>query len=426
MRIFLDCTHTANNTYKNTGIHRVVRELISELGKLIADSSELEIIPVRFDGYTIDRVENLDRQINNDDAARSSYFDNIIIRKIAKIPLKINNKLFTYLSILSSLMNFSLFNRSIEFEGVRFSQNDVYMIIDANWDLPKSYYYFLASLKRDRVKIGIICYDLIPLKFPKYCSDRFYRQFSNFYSSYSQLFDKILCISNNSARDYLEAQVQGSIATNQNSEITSFRLGSNFQNPESTNGSEANLDLDPFPILNDKYILVVGSLTPHKNIQAIITAFNLLLAGAYDDIHLVFAGNRGWDLATDRLIENQMTYGEKIHILGSVTDARLNILYRNCYCLVQASFYEGFGLPVVEALQHGKPVIASTGGSLPEVGGDFCLYFNPTEPVELYQALSTILDSELEYDRWVNRIKNEYKSISWQESAAQFLDCIRN
>ncbi len=187
-----------------------------------------------------------------------------------------------------------------------------------------------------------------------------------------------------------------------------------------------NLDNNDFDknfseLLTKRYILVVGSLVPHKNIKAIIEAFNLLVNSNYADIDLLFAGNRGWHSETDAFIETSQMYGKLIHILGSVTDAQLKALYKNCYCLVQASFYEGFGLPVVEALQYCKPVVASTGGSLPEVGGDFCIYFDPTQPNELYQALKKLLDSDIYYNYLVERIKNEYRPFSWQESAEEFL-----
>ncbi|MFO0142138.1 MAG: glycosyltransferase family 4 protein, partial [Aphanizomenon sp.] len=168
---------------------------------------------------------------------------------------------------------------------------------------------------------------------------------------------------------------------------------------------------------------VVGSLVPHKNIKTIVAAFDLLTI-SNENIHLVFAGNRGWHKDTDVLIGKNKLYEERIHILDSVTDSQLNLLYKNCYCLVQASFYEGFGLPVVEALQHSKPVISSNGGSLPEVGGDFCLYFEPTEPIQLYQALEKLVESDDFYNELVTHIENNYSPFSWQESAKQLLSLL--
>lgn len=422
MRIFLDCTHTAIHSYKNTGIHRVVRELASELVKIATKHSDLDVIPVMFDGYSIRRILNFSEHISHQSLEKKQSFDFIlktkIKRKIINLIHKLRNKVINY------ILSVRLIDRDIEFETIEFSANDIYIIADANWDLPKSYYHFLQRLKDRQVIIGIICYDLIPIKFPEHCSKKFHSQFLGFYNTYSTLFDKVLCISKNSADDYLEAQNKGIIIRNANLLVSNFRLGCNFENKNIVNDENSSFNCEQLKILQKRYVLVVGSLTPHKNIKAIVEAFDLLLKEKQENIYLVFAGNKGWDLETDRLIEAHAMYGKTIYILGSVTDTQLNILYDNCYCLVQASFYEGFGLPVVEALQHGKPVIASTGGSLPEVGGEFCMYFNPTQPIELYESLKKILASDIEYNHLVKRIRNEYQPFSWEDSAKQFLECI--
>lgn len=278
-----------------------------------------------------------------------------------------------------------------------------------------------------KVTIAVICYDLIPIKFPAFSSKKSTKAFTKFYSDYSTLFDKVLCISKKSAEDYNNAKNEGVLASNDSQIVQSFRLGCNYYKSNFFRGEQNNnFDVNLQKLLNRKYILVVGSLVPHKNIKTIIAAFDLLINSSHDDVFLIFAGNKGWHSETDNLIESNKMYGKLIQILGSVTDAQLDFLYQNCYCLVQASFYEGFGLPVVEALQHCKAVIASNGGSLPEVGGDFCRYFSPTEPTELYEALKELLDSEIYYNNLVDRIRNEYIPFSWQESAEEFLSCLYN
>lgn len=424
MRIFFDCTHTAKHTYKNTGIHRVVRELKNELLKIGLNNLDIEIIPVMFDGNCIRRVTNLNQNAENKvkNISLLHILNNIIFKKI-------KNKIYTYFAVikylivnLSSYFNKKSFSLN-SFEGINISSGDIYIIADANWDLPKTYYKFLKNLKHEGVAIALICYDLIPLKFPEFCSQKFAILFTNFYQDYSVLFDKVMCISQNSLEDYQNAVYQGILSkSNPKAIIKKFRLGCDYSKSLSLlNDDEKSIDNYVSKFLKKKYILVVGSLVAHKNIQGIIEAFDLLINSQKYDINLLFAGNTGWDLKTDRLIESHNMYGESIHILGAVTDIELNFLYKNCYCLVQASFYEGFGLPVVEALQNYKPVIASTGGSLPEVGGDFCIYFDPKQPVQLYEALKKLLDSDSYYNQLVSRIRDEYKAFSWQESAEQFL-----
>ncbi|MGF1934603.1 MAG: glycosyltransferase family 4 protein [Nostoc sp. ChiQUE02] len=432
MKIFIDCTHTAKHTYKNTGIHRVVRELTSELLKISSNRTDIEIVAVMFDGSFIRRVTNLNQQQDEDFIKVNKYLVITKINiKVKAILFRLKNKLIKLLH-LSNLIDWFHLNSENkkkvlpEFEGSIVQPEDIYVIADANWDLPKTYYRFLQLLKMNKVTIVVICYDLIPIKFPEFSSKGFTEAFTKFYSDYSTLFDKVLCISQKSAEDYNKAKYQG-ILDNNTQIVQSFRLGCNYYKGDLlVSERNKNFDVKLQKLLNNKYILVVGSLVPHKNIKTIILAFDLLINSGHDDVFLVFAGNKGWDSETDNFIESNKMYGKLIQILGSVTDAQLDFLYQNCYCLVQASFYEGFGLPVVEALQHCKPVIASNGGSLPEVGGDFCRYFSPTQPKELYEALKELLDSEVYYNNLVDRIRNEYVPFSWQESAEEFLSCLYN
>lgn len=421
MRIFIDCTHTANYTYKNTGIHRVVRQITSELLNIAVNHHDFEVIPVKFDGNFITTVTSL----SEENTPHFSQNKNDIILILTKI----TNKLLSYINrannkirkLLQNHLTYSNHeNYKSKFAEIQFSSNDIYVIADANWDLPQSYYYFLEYLKNYEVTIVSICYDLIPIKFPEFCSQEFIKCFKDFYFEYSNLFDKVICISRQSAEDYIKAKQEGILPDgNKNQTVNSFRLGSDYsQSQQLDNDNIDNPKL--ISVISQRYILVVGSLVPHKNIKTIITAFDLLVK-SNNNINLVFAGNRGWDKDTDILIDKNELYQKRIHIFDSVTDFQLDILYKNCYCLVQASFYEGFGLPVVEALQHHKPVISSNGGSLPEVGGDFCLYFDPAKPIQLYQALEKLLESDDLYNNLVTRIKNEYTPFSWQESAKQLL-----
>jgi glycosyltransferase involved in cell wall biosynthesis len=433
MRIFIDCTHTATYTYKNTGIHRVVRQITSELLHMSSITSDLEVIPVKFDGDFITKVFSLDEpELNHESHDTKEVFKTKIARKLLSYFHRLKNKVKKILPdyFVVSHKNDRQFKlkQQCKFAGIKFSSSDIYLIVDANWDLPRSYYHFLQHLKKCNVSITSICYDLIPIKFPEFCPINFVKAFKDFYCLYSDCFDQVICISNKSADDYIQAKQDGVFPNiNKDQIVSSFRLGSDYSgNRQVKNNDESNIPNSVLESVNGKkYILVVGSLVPHKNIKTIINAFDLLTE-YNDDINLVFAGNRGWHSDTDILIEKNKMYGRSIHIFDSVTDADLDTLYTNCYCLVQASFYEGFGLPVVEALQHGKPVISSNGGSLPEVGGDFCIYFDPNEPMQLYQVLEQMVNSDEFYNRLVKRIVMDYSDFSWKDSAKQLLALLSN
>ncbi|PZO35886.1 MAG: hypothetical protein DCF19_22895 [Pseudanabaena frigida] len=428
MKIFLDCTHTAKHTYKNTGIHRVVRELETELLNITSSNNDIEVVAVMFEGNAMRRVNNLYQQDSGNNLVNNRYPLIVVkvIRKSKFIFSKIVNKLtslFSGISLEWLSLSFDSNNKPINFENYQVMKGDIYVIADANWDLPLSYYNFLQRLRRQGVVITTICYDLIPIKFPEFVPKTFADVFMAFYRDYSNLFDKVLCISQNTVEDYKNAQREGILDnSNPNLIVTKFKLGCDYSNYESLSKvEEESFDKDRELLLSKRYILVVGSLSPHKNIKAIVEAFDLLVKSGQEDVYLLFAGNRGWHRETDMLIESNKMYGKLVHTLGSVTDSELKILYQKCYCLVQASFYEGFGLPVVEALQCNKPVIASNGGSLPEVGEGFCLYFDPTQSEQLYQALKKLTDSDVYYNQLVDNIKNNYRPFSWKDSAEQFL-----
>ena len=417
MRILVDCTNTATYLFKNTGIHRVVRQITHEL-PLCQTAQAHEIILVKFDGNGLFQVENLNNKQIKKNNYELSLYENVV-NKILIYFRKIKNK------ILRLIPNsfFKLRTKKVEsFMEKLFSSNDIYIVADANWDLPGSYHIFLKKLKSHGVSINIICYDLIPIKFPEYCSQEFVKVFKRFYFEYADCFDKVICISKTSAEDY--QNILGSYQR-KNQTITHFKLGCDYVNTKTLE----NLNLkstrpEIIEILSCQYILVVGSLLPHKNIKGIILAINLIFEKTSLRPYLIFAGNKGWHSETDNIIESHPQYNQLIHVFHSVSDQELDLLYRNCYCLVQGSLYEGYGLTVVEAMQYHKPVICSNSGSLPEVGGDFCLYFDPYKPEELYQALVSLLDSVDQYTQIVQNIRMNYKPITWAESAHQLLDIL--
>ncbi|MFZ4641649.1 MAG: glycosyltransferase family 4 protein, partial [Nodosilinea sp.] len=236
---------------------------------------------------------------------------------------------------------------------------------------------------------------------------------------YAHLFDKVLCNSQRTADDFLEARGRGLLSYNPDQAVLPFNLGSDFT-PQMLNPVIAE-DSPVRQFRDRQYLLVIGSLSPHKNIKATIAAFNQL-QNSYPDLEVIFAGNRGWHSETDGLITKHPLYGKRLHILSGLNDQEIAFLYQHCFCLVQASFYEGYGLPVVEALSRGKPVVASQGGSLPEVGGDFCLYFDPYNFPELVHQLGRLLESPAFYHTLVQRIQTEYRPVSWRESVQQVLN----
>ncbi|MBE8966977.1 hypothetical protein IQ277_12195, partial [Nostocales cyanobacterium LEGE 12452] len=279
MKIFIDCTHTAKHTYKNTGIHRVVRELTSELLKISSNRTDIQIVAVMFDGSFIRRVTNLNQQQDDDFIKVNKYLVITKINiKVKAILFRLKNKLIKLLHLSNLIDWFDLNSENKkkvlpEFEGSIVQPGDIYVIADANWDLPKTYYRFLQLLKTHKVTIVVICYDLIPIKFPEFSSKGFTEAFTKFYVDYSTLFETVLCISQKSAEGYNKAKSQGILDNNNTQIVQSFRLGCNYYKDDLLlSEKNNNFDVGLQKLLNNKYILVVGSLVPHKNIKTIILA----------------------------------------------------------------------------------------------------------------------------------------------------------
>ena len=141
---------------------------------------------------------------------------------------------------------------------------------------------------------------------------------------------------------------------------------------------------------NRPYLLYVGNQKPHKNVEALIRAY--ARSRVASEMDLLLTGQFSAGVA-------QAIYQEKLHgkvvALGSVPEQDLPALYRGAHALVMPSLHEGFGLPVVEAMAAGTPVLSSNSTSLPEVGGDAVLYFNPNRLDSMVEGLDRLLDSQL-------------------------------
>lgn len=138
------------------------------------------------------------------------------------------------------------------------------------------------------------------------------------------------------------------------------------------------------------YLLYVGNQKPHKNVEALISAY--AKSRVAPDVDLLLTGQFSADVAQ---VVNEEKLGGKVVALGSVSEQDLPALYRGAQALVMPSLYEGFGLPVVEAMAAGTPVLSSNRTSLPEVGGDAVLYFEPDHLDSMVEALNQISDSTL-------------------------------
>ncbi|WP_435008085.1 glycosyltransferase family 4 protein [Tundrisphaera lichenicola] len=173
-----------------------------------------------------------------------------------------------------------------------------------------------------------------------------------------------------------------------------------------------------------RYLLYVGGLSPHKNLPRLIEAF--ALAGAVET-RLILVGDLG-DVFHTHVPELRETIerfglGDRVHFTGFVPDLELAHLYRRAYALAQPSLMEGFGLPPVEAMACGTPVLCSTAGSLPEVVGEAGVYFDPTDIEAMTDAIQALIADPAERDRLARVALERSGKFTWESAARSLLDC---
>lgn len=171
------------------------------------------------------------------------------------------------------------------------------------------------------------------------------------------------------------------------------------------------------------YVLTVGDIQPRKNHLGLIRAFaNLLRANPHLPHHLVMAGKETWFTPEVKSLVRASGIAERIHFTGFVDDAELVQLYGGCDVFAFPSFYEGFGIPILEAMACGRAVICSNTTAMPEVADSAALLFDPTSDEQIGRALrDLLLDAELRVR--TERLGLQRASLfSWDRAAQQTLD----
>lgn len=173
--------------------------------------------------------------------------------------------------------------------------------------------------------------------------------------------------------------------------------------------------------INKEYILFVGTLQPRKNIEKLIEAF----AKIDKDILLLIVGKKGWLYEDILNAPQKYNIGSRVKFLDFVEDSDLEALYKNAICFVLPSLYEGFGLPVLEAMKNGCPVLLSNVSSLPEAGGDAALYFDPEDANEIANAIKRVIEDNSLREDLIKKGFLQVKKFSWEKTARKTLDVLQ-
>ena len=265
-----------------------------------------------------------------------------------------------------------------------------------------------------------IIYDLIAIRFPHFVVPAYTELLTDYFGELLWLADQAMCISQSTRQDWLQ-HARNVGARPVPSEI--FPLGCDMR-PTSP---QLPVELPP-QLRGKRFALSVSTLEPRKNHRMLYTAWDECIRTKQIDPardRLVFVGRRGW--ATDDLLReiatNPLTR-DTIILLHEVPDEQLAMLYRSCAFALFPSMYEGFGLPLVEALNYGKLCVSSNTGALSEIGDGLVMRLEPQDTLAWSRTIGLLMSCSSECDAWEDRIRQRYRPTTWDDAANSFFKAV--
>lgn len=300
-------------------------------------------------------------------------------------------------------------------KNLPFKPDDVLISMGLDWDYP--YQYCIEEIK---AKTGVTfiscCYDLIPILSPHYCASNTIQFFTDYMIRLINNSDHVVCISKQTENDLLEFASNTACSRPKTSVC---HLGDTIsENVVPVDAIEATRSR------HGKFIIFVSTIERRKNHEIIYKAYEHLVSQGITDLpKVIFIGRRGWGVS-DLLKEISLNPSLKdyFEILDSVTDAQLSVYYASAAFCLYPSLYEGWGLPVAEALLHGKLVLSSEKASLPEVGLDLVEYLDPTNAHAWAERILHFHTNDGEVQAAQDRVRAEYRPRKWQDFAQHVTD----
>lgn len=425
-RILLECTLTSR-TNVIRGIPRVVRGIVEHAGS-VAAKHDIATLPIcyAFNGWVESSLGNCDEQPAECQwpSKTASAFANSICRVVPSAMLRRQLlppsgrdgvwKLPRKLSKQTRLLQ-----QQVSQPSVAPGHGDALVLLDSWLRTPASFWRNVAHARRRGATVVSVVYDLIPITHPQYVSEKCHRRFAQWLKQtalHSDLFAAISGTVKNELRSYLTRHFPSQSWPQEM--FTSFILGA--QLPAFAADTVSDEISRAFAAGNT--YLMVGTLEQRKNQAFLLDAFELLWERGVDvRLCLVGAETQSVPELMRRLREHPER-NRRLFLYSSLNDAELDYCYRHATALAYPSITEGFGLPIIEALQHRKLVLASDTAIHREVGRDFCLYFDLKTPESLSAMIETLERANRNADV---RPADEFVAPTWERSCRELFGAIR-
>lgn len=293
-----------------------------------------------------------------------------------------------------------------------FEDGATFLDINSAWHTLPNRSWLLPALKSKQIRIFVQIYDLIPIRYPQYMVGQTLLRFMEYLTAHLTYADAVI-VNTHAVEDDVR-RLFGELHLPEKP-ILVMPLGADFTAPENQKTGES-VDTELLQKLEGrKFLLTVGTVEPRKNHKVLIEAYEQKLAEMGYDV--VIVGRVGWEMdALVSRIKSNPHYGRGLYLLSGVNDANLDALYARAYLVVFASYIEGYGLPTIESLIKGVPVLCSDIPVMREVGGAFADYFDPDDAKSLIAAVTNYSD-EARYQAQRENIRTNYHPPQWSETA---------
>lgn len=287
-------------------------------------------------------------------------------------------------------------------------QGAVFFDLDAAWMCRVKRSYLLPILKKQGAVIVAHIYDIISVTHPQYCLQRGVCLFMDYIGAHLQYADAMIVNAQATVTELEKLSAQTGCVL---PPCTVIPLGADFQEKKAASQDKVRKSLRTAVKRCGPYLLMTGTIEPRKNHKLLLQAYD---EGLRDmGYGILFAGYMGWDMEEfEQDMKRHPDYGKRIFWFSGLRDDELSYLYRHAQFLVFCSYTEGFGLPVIEALQRGTPVLAADIPVTRETAGEYCVYFAQDDARQICSRVSYYRDNMEAYERLRKRIR-EYRPGDW-------------